>query len=127
MPTKETLENFIARVEANAYIEALEEFYTEDATVQENTEPPRFGRDVHVANERKIMAQARALKSKCVRPAFMEGDKVVLRWIFHFEWQDGTVTHLEEIAYQRWEGERIADERFFYDPAQRVPVVEEKY
>lgn len=127
MPTKETLENFIARVEANAYIEAFEEFYTEDATIQENTEPPIFGRDVHIAQERKILAQAKTLKSKCVRPAFMEGDKVVLRWIFHAEWQDGTVTHLEQLAYQRWEGERIADERFFYDPAQRVPVVEEKY
>jgi hypothetical protein len=28
---------------------------------------------------------------------------------------------MEEIAYQRWEGERIAEETFFYDPAQRIP------
>jgi hypothetical protein len=28
---------------------------------------------------------------------------------------------MEEIACQRWEGERIAEETFFYDPAQRVP------
>jgi hypothetical protein len=28
---------------------------------------------------------------------------------------------MEELAYQRWEGERIAEEKFFYDPAQRVP------
>lgn len=28
---------------------------------------------------------------------------------------------MEELAYQRWEGERIAEETFFYDPAQRVP------
>jgi hypothetical protein len=25
---------------------------------------------------------------------------------------------LEEIAWQRWEGERIAEETFFYDPRQ---------
>jgi hypothetical protein len=25
------------------------------------------------------------------------------------------------LAYQRWEGERIAQEQFFYDPAQRAP------
>jgi hypothetical protein len=24
---------------------------------------------------------------------------------------------MEELAYQRWEGERIAEEMFFYDPA----------
>ena len=28
---------------------------------------------------------------------------------------------MEELACQRWEGERIAEETFFYDPAQRVP------
>jgi hypothetical protein len=28
---------------------------------------------------------------------------------------------MEELAYQRWEGERIAEEKFFYDPAQLVP------
>jgi ketosteroid isomerase-like protein len=127
MPTKETLEKFIARVEANAHIEAVEEFYTEDSTMQENTEPPRFGRDTHVANERKVMARVKSLKSKCVRPVFVEGDKVVVRWIFRFEWLDGTVTNMEELAYQRWEGERIAEETFFYDPAQRLPRVEEKY
>ncbi|ASU37713.1 polyketide cyclase [Herbaspirillum sp. meg3] len=127
MPSKDTLEKFIARVEANAHIEAVEEFYAEDSTMQENGNPPRFGRDAHVANERKVMARVRNLKSKCVRPVFVEGDKVVIRWIFRFEWQDGTVTHMEELAYQRWEGERIAEETFFYDPAQRVPLVEEKY
>jgi hypothetical protein len=52
---------------------------------------------------------------------FVSGDKVVIRWIFHFEWTDGTVTHMEELAYRRWEGERIAEETFFYDPTQRIP------
>ena len=127
MPSKDTLEKFIARVEANAHIEAVEEFYAEDSTMQENGNPPRFGRDAHIANERKVMARVKSLQSKCVRPAFVDGDKVVIRWIFRFEWLDGTVTRMEELAYQRWEGERIAEETFFYDPAQRVPLVEEKY
>jgi hypothetical protein len=121
MPTSETLERFIARVEENAHAEAVEEFYTADASMQENQAPPRVGRDAHVANERKVLARAKTLSSKCVRPAFVNGDRVVIRWIFHFEWLDGTITHMEEIAYQRWEGERIAEETFFYDPAQRIP------
>ena len=36
MPTPETLERFIARVEQNAHPEAIEEFYTADASMQEN-------------------------------------------------------------------------------------------
>jgi ketosteroid isomerase-like protein len=121
MPTAETLERFIARVEANAHAEACEEFYAIDSSMQENQATPRIGRDAHVANERRVLARARSLTSTCVRPVFVHGDRVVIRWIFHFEWQDGTVTHMEELAYQRWDGERIAEETFFYDPAQRVP------
>ena len=89
--------------------------------MQENQSPPRVGREAHVANEHKVLARAKSLTSTCVRPVFVSGDRVVIRWIFHFEWKDGTITHMEELAYQRWEGERIAEETFFYDPAQRVP------
>ncbi len=121
MPTAETLERFIARVEQNAHVEALEEFYTGDSSMQENQSPPRVGREAHVANEHRVLARATKVSSKCVRPVFVSGDRVVIRWIFRFEWPDETVTRMEELAYQRWEGERIAEETFFYDPAQRVP------
>ena len=53
MPKPETLERFIARVESNAHVEAIEEFYTEGASMQENLEPPRVGRDTLVAHERR--------------------------------------------------------------------------
>jgi hypothetical protein len=121
MPTADTLEKFIARVEQNAHVEALEEFYTVDSTMQENQAPPRVGREAHMANERRVLAKARAVSSKCVRPVFVYGDRVVIRWIFRFEWPDQTFTRMEELAYQRWDGERIAEETFFYDPAQLVP------
>lgn len=122
MPTNETLERFIRRVEEGAHAEACEEFYTEGSTMQENQAAPRIGRDAHVANERRIHARAKSIESTCVRPVFVAGDRVVIRWIFRFEWLDGSITRMEELAYQRWEGERIAEETFFYDPAQRAPV-----
>ena len=80
MHTTETLEKFIARVEENAHAEALEEFYTADSTMQENQAAPRVGRDAHVANEHKVLARAKSLVSKCVRPVFVAGDLVVIRW-----------------------------------------------
>jgi SnoaL-like domain len=121
VPTTETLERFIARVESNAHDAAVEEFYTEHATMRENQGAARVGRDAHVANERRVLARVRTLHSECVRPAFASGDHTVIRWLFRFDWLDGTVTEMEEVACQRWEGERIAEETFFYDPAQRIP------
>ena len=121
MPSTQALEQFIARVESNAHVDAVLEFYTADATQQENQNPPRVGRDAHAANERRVMARARSVSSTCVRPVLVDGDRVAIRWIFQFDWLDGTRTCMEEIAWQRWEGDRIAEEIFFYDPTQRTP------
>jgi SnoaL-like domain len=121
MPTTDTLNRFIAQVESNAHDAAIEAFYTENASMQENNAPPRVGRDLLVANERKVLARAKSVRSQCIRPVFVEGDRVVIRWVFEFEWLDGGHTRIEELAYQRWEGERIAEEKFFYDPAQVTP------
>src|SRR5262245_19151226 len=118
MPTTETLERFIARVESNAHADTIAEFYTADSSMRENQSPPRVGRDSNVARERAVLARAKSVYSKCVRPVFVNGDYVVVRWIFRFEWHDGSTTELEELAYQRWDGDRIAEEQFFYDPAQ---------
>jgi hypothetical protein len=121
MPTHETLERFIARVEENAHVEAIGEFYVEDSSMQENQSPPRVGRDEHLTNERKVLGRVKTLSSRCVRPVFVHGNQVIIRWIFRFEWLDGTVTRIEELALQRWERERIVEETFFYDPGQLIP------
>ena len=118
MPTAQTLERFIARVESNAHAEAIEEFYTEWATMRENHKPPRGPRSALVENERRVLARAKSVQSQCVRPVFVSGDRVVIRWIFRFVYEDDSTTELEELAYQRWEGERVAEEQFFYDPVQ---------
>jgi hypothetical protein len=122
MPTSDTLERFIARVEENAHAEAIEEFYALYAALRENQAEPKTGRDLLAANERKLFARAKSVSSKCIRPVLSNGDIVVVRWIFQFDWLDGTITRMEELAYQRWEGERIVEETFFYDPAQRTPT-----
>ena len=121
MPSPETLERFIARVEENAHVEAIQEFYAESASMRENHGAARIGRQALIANERAVMARAKSVDSKCVRPALVAGNIVVIRWIFRFEWQDGRSTRIEELAWQRWEGERIVEEQFFYDPAQLTP------
>ena len=120
MPSPATLERFVARVESNAHVEAIQEFYTEGASMQENMAPPRVGRDTLVAHEAAALARAKSVRSTCVRPVFTNGDHVVIRWIFEFTWKDGSVGRIEELAYQRWEGDRIAQEQFFYDPKQFV-------
>ena len=118
MPTAETLRHFITRVEQNAHVEAIEEFYAPHASMCENQAAPRVGRNFLVAGERRTLALARSATSTCLRPFSVNADHVVIGWIFH--WWDGTVSDMEELAYQRRESDHIAEQQFFYDPAQRV-------
>ena len=118
MPSADTLERFVARVESGAHAEAIAEFYLEHGRMRENQGAPRVGRAALVAHEQGVLRRAKAVESICVRPILVNGSIVVIRWIFRFQWHNGTITEMEELAYQRWEGEQIAEEQFFYDPAQ---------
>jgi ketosteroid isomerase-like protein len=121
MPGAATLEAFIAAVERGDHVKAIEDFYTEDASMRENQAEPRRGRALLVAHEQANLDRISAVASTCVRPVFVNGDHVVIRWIFAFTFKDGRSMRMEELAWQRWEGERIAQEEFFYDPAQMRP------
>ena len=118
MPSEAQFEAFIALVESNAHDTAIERFYTEDASMQENLDAPRKGRDTLVAGERAFLKRWAKVESHCVRPAFRSGDNVVIRWLFEFTAHDGTKRQMDELAYQRWQGDKIAEERFYYDPKQ---------
>ena len=118
MPSTARLESFIAAVEGGAHDQAIEDYYTPDASMRENQAEPRRGRDVLVKHEKAVLARTARVESTCVRPVLVNGDYVVIRWIFVFTGLDGRTRRMEELAWQRWEGDRIAQEEFFYDPAQ---------
>ena len=43
---------------------------------------------------------------------------VVIRWVFECTGLDGLKIRIEKLAWQRWEGEQIAQETFFYNTLQ---------
>jgi ketosteroid isomerase-like protein len=118
MPSRQTVEAFVALVEAGDYVGAIEHFYAPDASTQENTGEPVVGRDVLMAKERGVMARFRKIEASRIGPVLIEGDTVTARWKFTFTGADGSSRTLEEIAWQTWRGDRLVEERFFYDPRQ---------
>jgi hypothetical protein len=117
MPDRRIVDAFVAEVEAGRYVEAIEAYYAEAASMQENNDPPRVGRDLLMAAEKQVMASA-SITGKSVGPVFVDGDHVVIRWQFAFTPRGGETRTLDEIAWQRWDGDKVVEERFFYDPKQ---------
>lgn len=118
MPSPDTVERFVGLVEAGRGIEALDTFYADDASVRENESPPRRGKAALLTHEAAAQAAVSGLRARCVRPVLVAGETVVIRWIFDYFDKQGRAVRFEELAYQRWAGDRITQEQFFYDPAQ---------
>lgn len=119
MPTRERVRAFVAMVEAGAYVEAIREFYTEDATMQENLGTTRTGRSALAAHEEAVLKGVKSITTRPGSTFAIDGDRVIVRWVFDIEDAQGRRYVLDELAYQTWRGERIASERFYYDPGQR--------
>jgi ketosteroid isomerase-like protein len=124
MPARDRVQAFVALVEQAKYVEALEGFYHPDASMQDNQQAPRLGLERLVADERATMARFVRMKTDPVTDLLIDGDKVMIRWKFTFTPAEGPPMVMEEIALQRWAGDRIAEERFFYDPRQTRPAGE---
>ena len=118
MPSRSVVEAFAAAVEASQFIEALEGYYAQGATMRENVGPPRGGLAALIEGERRVMAGAKAIKATRLSPILIEGDHVAIRWRFEFTGADDKVRGMDEVALQRWAGDRVVEEQFFYDPAQ---------
>ncbi len=114
MPTRARVDEFIAAVESGDHAGAIERYYTEDASMQENATPPRVGRDVLVAFEKNILAQMSKVESKALA-SVVEGDRVMIHWNFDMTNKGGRTRHFDEVAVQEWRGDKILRERFFYD------------
>ena len=118
MPDRNRVEALVAQVKDGAYAEAIEAFYAEGATMQENLAVPREGRDHLVQYERGMLATLKQMRTVSAGPVLVDGDHAVIKWVFEMTLPDGTTRRLEELALQRWQGDRIVAEHFFYDPAQ---------
>src|SRR5262245_15077981 len=121
MPTRERVQEFIALVEGGEYVRAIEDFYHPESSMQENGEPPRVGRQKLIEHERAVLAALHGMRTRRVETFLVDGDRVVINWVFEMTGRDGKVKTLDELALQTWNGDRIACERCYYDPAQIRP------
>lgn len=117
MPSRDRVEAFVAMVERGEYVEAIEAFYAEGASMQENLGRRLEGRDALVANEQAALTR-NAIVARKGSVALVDGDRSAVNWVFEMTPLSGGPTLvLDEIAWQRWEGDRIVEERFYYDPS----------
>ena len=116
MPDRKRVEAFIAAVVGGDYVQAIADYYHDDAYMQENLSEPRRGRALLMENEANVLKRVR-MHTHPNPPFGIDGDNVAINWTFDATAPDGVTRRLIEVAFQKWKGDRILEERFYYDTA----------
>jgi ketosteroid isomerase-like protein len=118
MPSlKENVDRFCELLQRGEPLRAMEQFYATDVCVFENRTLARAGREQCLAYEREALARVRETPSfKLHRHAVNENAGVAfLEYTVRFVTSEGRPMRLEEVSVQTWDGDRIANERFYYE------------
>ena len=117
MTTRERVQELVQYVQAGRIAEAIEEFYAEGVTMQENRQPPTVGKAANLARELAFGESVERWHEVSARAVAVDGDQAVIEWVFEYTTREGQPIRMEEIAQQTWRDGRIVRERFFYDSA----------
>jgi ketosteroid isomerase-like protein len=122
MPVSQAqVQEFISLVEQGRFVSAMERFYAEDASMQENQAPPRIGLAKLIEHEKMVLSMFKEVRTRPAQFFVVDDNRVVINWIFDFFTHDGKHVTFDEISVQSWENGKIKRERFYYDPAQQNP------
>src|ERR1700694_2421340 len=102
MPLRDDIGELIALAEQGKFLEAIERFYAEDATMQENLNPPRVGLAALLENERNVLAAVPDIHVEQVESFLADGDRAAIHWVFAYTDPKGRKIRLDEVAYQEW-------------------------
>ncbi len=120
---RESVKELIALVEQGKFVEAIQKFYSENASMQENNDPPRTGLAALLEREKQFLNSIQGMHVHRADSFVVDENRAAINWIFEITDGEGKRRRLDEVAYQLWQDGKIIRERFYYDPRQRQTEV----
>ena len=119
MTTRDQVAKLVRYVEANRILDAIDELYADEVSMQDNLNPPVVGRAANRERERSFFDGITVHQNRALSVA-VDGDQAVIHWLFEFTGGDGKRYRLDQLSHQSWKDGRIVEERFYYDSAKIV-------
>jgi hypothetical protein len=118
MPSQDRVNAFIAAVRGAGTWKRLKATTQNTQPMRENLGAARGGSEALIQHETAVLGGMKRMSAHHVGPVVIDGDRVVINWIFEMTGHDGSVRRMDELALQTWQGDRIVEEQFYYDPGQ---------
>lgn len=116
-------EQVIEYLKQGKFAEGIEDFYAEDATAQENTNPPTVGRAMMVENEQKFLTKVTAYHGIEILATAIDdqgGGNGVVFYEAIMQWDQSDKGHVSvnQVVVERWKNGKISHIRFYgnFDP-----------
>ncbi len=100
-------------------MEGFEKFYGENVTMIEASGEAFEGKDTNREREKQFVASVKEFHGGGVEGMTSDeeaGITMVENWM-DVTFQDGNRVKMEQIARQKWDGDKIVEERFYYNMA----------
>ena len=102
-------------------VKAMELYYAESVSMQENEDAPRMGKSVCLDHEKAMLKKTRSVTGRLLNQAIDEVNGIVFsEWEYLFISHTGTTLKLTEISIQQWNEGLITREKSYYKEIQKI-------
>jgi hypothetical protein len=97
-------------------LDAFEQFYADNVTMQENENPATIGKAACKVNEDAFVNGITAFRNATVKNVLVSDNLTATEWQFDFTHKDWGVRNYTQLSVQRWNDEgKIINEHFYYN------------
>lgn len=115
MPSKSTVQDLVDLVLSGKILESFDKYYADNVSMQENHNPPTVGKAANRTREEKFIGSIKEFHGASTPEIVVDGDNSVIHWIMDYTNTDGVKVHFDQLAHQKWEGDKVVFEKFYYD------------
>jgi hypothetical protein len=109
------LEDLLSYIREGRILDAINEFYTEDAAMQENSLLPTVGREANYEREKQFLSMVKEWKRFDVVAKGVGEDVTFYETVMDWVTTDDTPVHVEQVVVAKWNNGKITHERYYHN------------
>ncbi|WP_447963820.1 nuclear transport factor 2 family protein [Nitrospira sp. Ecomares 2.1] len=113
---QDRLEDLFSYIREGRILDAITEFYAEDAVMQENALPPTVGRKANLKREKEFLSTVKEWKRFDVTAKGVGEDVTFYETVMDWVATDGTPVYVEQVVVAKWQDGQIIHERYYHNP-----------
>ena len=111
---QDRLEDLFSYIREGRILDALNEFYAEDTSMQENSLPPTVGREANYEREKQFLSMVKEWKGFEVTAKGIGEDVTFYETVMDWVTTDDTPVHVEQVVVEKWKDGKITHERYYH-------------